>query len=104
MLYYRWGFPGGTNDKEPSYQCRLDIRDVGSILGLGRSPGDGNSSPLQYSCLENPHGQKSLAGYGPWGRKKSDTTKATNHTHSTEYSQKLNTYLMTLIKIDSCLV
>ena len=31
-----------------------DIRDVGSIPGLGRSPGEGNSNPLQYSCLENP--------------------------------------------------
>ena len=31
-----------------------DIRDVGSILGLGRSPGGGHGNPLQYSCLENP--------------------------------------------------
>ena len=31
-----------------------DIRDVGSISELGRSPGEGNSNPLQYSCLENP--------------------------------------------------
>ena len=31
-----------------------DIRDVGSISGLGRSPGGGNGNPLQYSCLENP--------------------------------------------------
>ena len=31
-----------------------DIRDVGSILGSGRSPGEGHGSPLQYSCLENP--------------------------------------------------
>ena len=42
-----------------------DIRDVGSVPGLGRSPGEGNGCPLQYSCLENPHGQRSLAGYGP---------------------------------------
>ena len=32
-------------------------------------------NPLQYPCLENPHGQRSLAGYSPWGRKESDTTK-----------------------------
>ena len=32
--------------------------------------------PLQYSCLENPHGQRSLVGYSPWGRKESDTTEA----------------------------
>ena len=31
-----------------------DLRDMGWILGLGRSPGEGNSNPLQYSCLENP--------------------------------------------------
>ena len=42
-----------------------DIRDMGSILGLGRSPGEGHGNPLQYSCLENPHGQRSLAGYSP---------------------------------------
>ena len=42
-----------------------DLRDVGSIPELGRSPGGGHGSPLQYSCLENPHGQRSLAGYSP---------------------------------------
>ena len=41
-----------------------DIGDPGSIPGLGRSPGGGHSSPLQYSS-ENPHGQRSLAGYSP---------------------------------------
>ena len=40
----------------------------GSIPGLGRSPGEGNGNLLQYSCLENPYGQRSLAGYSPWGR------------------------------------
>ena len=39
-----------------------DIRDMGSIPGLGRSPGEGHGNPLQDSCLENPHGQRSLAG------------------------------------------
>ena len=39
-----------------------DIRDVDSIPGLGRSPGEGHGNPLQYSCLENPHG---LVGYSP---------------------------------------
>ena len=42
-----------------------DIRDVGSIPGLGRSPGGGHGNPSQYSCLENPHGQGSLEGYSP---------------------------------------
>ena len=41
-----------------------DIRDVGLVPGLGRSPG-GHGNPFQYSCLENPHGQRSLKGYSP---------------------------------------
>ena len=43
-------FPGGSTDKEFVYNAG----DPGSIPGLGRSPGEGNGSPLQYSCLENP--------------------------------------------------
>jgi len=46
-----------------------DMRDMGSIPGLGRSPGGGHGNPLQNSCLKNPHGEKSLAGYSPWGHK-----------------------------------
>ena len=42
-----------------------DIRDGGLIPGSGRSPGEGHGNPLHYSCLENPHGQRSLAGYNP---------------------------------------
>ena len=40
---------------------------VGSISGLGSSLGGGHGNPLQHFCLENPHGQRSLAGYSPWG-------------------------------------
>ena len=43
-----------------------DVRDVGSIPEMGRSPGEGHGNPLQYSFLENPHGQRSLVGYPPW--------------------------------------
>ena len=39
------------------------------------SPGGGHGNPFQYSCLENPRGQRSLVGYRPWGRKESDTTE-----------------------------
>ena len=46
-----------------------DIRDAGSMPGLGRSPGGGHDNPLQYSCQENPHGQRSLVGYGPQGHR-----------------------------------
>ena len=54
-----------------------DIRDVGLIPGSGRSPGGGHGYPLQYSCLENPHGQRSLVGYTPQGLKELDMTEAT---------------------------
>ena len=53
--------------------------DPGSVRGLGRSPGEGNGNPLQYSCLEN-HGLKSLAGFSPLGRKESDMTEQLRHT------------------------
>ena len=52
-----------------------DIREMGSIPASGRSPGGGHGNPLQYSCLEKSHGQRSLAGYSPWGHKESDTAE-----------------------------
>ena len=52
------------------------------IPGLGRSPGRGHGNPLQYSYLENPLGQRSLAGYSPWGHTEPDTTEATWHAHT----------------------
>ena len=64
------GFPGGSDGKESA--CHAG--DLGSIPGLGRSPGGGHGNSLQYSSLENPHGQRSLAGYSPWSCKESDTT------------------------------
>ena len=54
-----------------------DITDVGSIPKSRRSPGEGHSNPLQYSRLENPHGQRNPVGYSPWGHKESDVTEAT---------------------------
>ena len=45
-----------------------NTRDAGSIPRLGRTPGGGHGNPLQCSCLENPHGQRSLASYSPWTR------------------------------------
>ena len=65
------GFPGGSDGKESA--CYEG--DLGSIPGLGRSPGGGHGNPLQYSCLENPLEQRSLVGYSPWGRKESDMTE-----------------------------
>ena len=52
-----------------------DVRDAGSIPGSGRLLGGRHGNPLQYSCLENPHGQRSLAGYSPRGHRESDTTE-----------------------------
>ena len=64
------GYPEWLNGKESTCQCRR----LGSIPGLGRSHGGGNGNPLQDSCLENPQGHRSLAGYSPWSGKELDTT------------------------------
>ena len=64
------GFPGCSDGKEST----CDAGDL-SFPGLGRSPGEGKGFPLQYSCLENPHGQSILAGCYPQGCKVSDTTQ-----------------------------
>ena len=74
-------FPPSSVGKESA----CNAGDMSSTPGLGRSPGEGNSNPLQYSCLGNPmdkgtwqatfalpeksHGQRSLAGYSPWDHK-----------------------------------
>ena len=63
--FYSLGFPGGSDGKESAGS----VGDLGSIPGSGRSPGGGHGNPLQYSCLENPHGQRSLAGYSTLGVK-----------------------------------
>ena len=65
------GFPGGSDGKE--FAC--NVGDLGLICGLGRFPEGGHGNPFQYSYMENPHGQKSLVVYSPWGSKESDTTE-----------------------------
>ena len=65
------GFPGGSEVKASA----SNAGDLGSIPGSGRSPGEGNGNPLQYSCLENPMDKGSLVGYSPQGRKESDLTE-----------------------------
>ena len=64
------GFPGGSVSKESTW----NVGDLVLIPGLLRAPERGYGSPLLYSCLESPHGQRSLAGYSPWGHTGSDTT------------------------------
>ena len=65
------GFPGGSDVKESA----RNAGDLGSIPGLGRSPGRGHRDGLQYSCLETPQEQRNLAGYTVWGHKESNITE-----------------------------
>ena len=65
------GFPVGSDGKETT----CNAGDLGSIPGLGRSPGGEHGNPLQYSCLENPSGQRSLADYSSWSHKELDMTE-----------------------------
>ena len=65
------GFTSSSMVKNPL----ANAEDPGLIPGSERSPDEGTGNPLQYSCLENPHGQRSLAGYSPWGLKESDMTE-----------------------------
>ena len=55
------GFPGSSAGKESA----CNAGDLGLIPGLERSPGGGHCNLLKYSCLENPHGQRSLVSYNP---------------------------------------
>ena len=75
-------FPGGSGSKASAY----DVGDMGSIPGSGRSPGEGNGNPLQYSCPEKSHGQRSLVGYSPWDGKELDMTEQLHSlTHRTSW-------------------
>ena len=47
------------------------------------------ATPLQYSCLENPHGQRNLAGYSAWAHKELDTIEPLTHTHIEFAKQKI---------------
>ena len=63
---------GFSCDSDEESAC--NVGDLGLIPGLGRSPGGGHGNPFQ--CLPGEsHGQRSLAGYNPWGRKESDTAE-----------------------------
>ena len=64
-------FPGGSDGKESV----CNPGHLGSIPGSGRSPGEGKWQPTTVFLLEEFHGQRSLVGYSPWGRKVSDTTE-----------------------------
>ena len=69
---YQMGFPGGSAGKESV----LNVEDLGSILGSGSSPGQGNGYLLHYYCLENFIDRGSWqATYNPWGPKELDMTE-----------------------------
>ena len=65
------GFSGSSDGKEST----CNEGDQGLISLLGRSPGGGHANPLQYSCLENTHGLRSLGGYSSWDCKELDMTE-----------------------------
>ena len=118
-------FPGGSEDKASA----CNAGDLGSIPGLGRSPGEGIGNLLQYSCLGNSmdrgawwaiihgvaksqtrlsdftftftfpvflpgkfHGQRSLVGYSPWGRKELDMTERLNNEANSFVNVQVPTY------------
>ena len=63
-------FPGGSDGKE--FAC--NVGDLGSSPMLGRTPGEGNGNPLQYSCLENPMDRGVWQAVVHWVAQESDTT------------------------------
>jgi len=74
-----FGLPGGSVGEKSA----CSVGDMGSITGLGRSPGGKARQGFQYPFLENPRGQRSLGGCSPWGHKDSDMTERLNtHTHN----------------------
>ena len=60
-------FWSGLSWWSDSKESACNAGELGLTPGLERSPGGGHGNPLQYSCLENPHGQRRLSGYSPWG-------------------------------------
>ena len=79
------GFPGSSDGKESA----CNAGDPGLNPGSGRSPGEGNGNPLQYSCLENSMNR----GYSPWGRKELDTTEWLTLKIDNYVSKKLQVFL-----------
>ena len=73
-----------------SKESACNAGDLGLIPGSGRSPGGGHGNPLQYSCLENPHGWRSLVGCSLWGRKELDMTERLSTRLNHEDKKHLN--------------
>ena len=82
------GFPGGTVIKNPPANA-WDTGDPSSILGSGRSPGEGNANPFQYSCLGNPMDKGSWWTTVHGVAKESDTTYRLNSNNNTSWVKGL---------------
>ena len=95
------GFPIGSVSKESI----CNVAHLGWIPGLRRSLGGGHGNPLQYSCLENPQGQRSLVDYSPCSRKELDTTNRLNtHIQMMGQSTKIQSRNEILGLILKCIV
>ena len=77
------GFLDGSDGTDFAY----NVGDLGSISRFERSPGGGHGNPLQYSSLENPHGQRSLADYSPWGHR-------VRHDWATKHSTNFKSFII----------
>ena len=86
------GFPGGSDSKESA--CN------GGDLGWGTFPGGGHGNLLQYSCLENLHGQRSLAGCSPWDCEESDMTEQLSTAQHRSYIKYSYHKIITIIQTE----
>ena len=95
----------GSDSKESA----CNAGDPGLIPELGRSPGEGNGNPVQYPLPGESHGQRSLAGYNPWGHKELEMTEINEYSfirkdlqvesHYTQSTSK-NFLVFTIFKVD----
>ena len=86
-----WGFPGGASGKEPTCQCRR-CRRHGFNIWVGKIPWKRKWQPTLVFLPGESHGQRTLAGYSPWGHKESDVTDhSTAHKNLNPRSSNLST-------------
>ena len=83
LLKHVMGFPSGSNDEEST----CNVGDLGSTAGSGRSPGEGNSYPLQYSCLENSR-ERQAQQATLQAITKNQIHLSDWHTHKTRYAEQ----------------
>ena len=92
-------FPGGSDGKVFAY----DAEEPSSIPGWGRSLGEGNGNPHQYSCLEKSHGRRSLVGYSPRGLKELDMTERLHFTSNGKEIPKSRGYMLCIADSLCCI-